>query len=248
MILLISITSVLIVFVIIWYVEPRIFLAIFHRIVFPIRKGKALHIDKALNFKGSELLETQWKLILQELKNVLVSSNPLPKFHNVDKANYKISFDNGPAWRTLILKAYSHWFTDNCKKFPETLKLLSNMPEVSTVMFSILEPHVKIPAHTGKLSGIWRYHLALLVPEGGMCFIEVNGEKYFWREGEGILFNDTFVHSVTNDTDGYRIVLFLDISKRTSYLGHLINNSILYLIRISPIFKKAIKTGALIEI
>jgi beta-hydroxylase len=231
-----------------WYKEPRIFLLIFHRITFSIRKGDALHIDKQLNFAGSILLEKNWPLIYEELKTVLVVSKPLPKFHEVDRSNYKISFDDGPAWRTLVLKAYDGWFTSNCKMFPQTFRLLADLPEVSTVMFSILEPYVKIPPHTGKFSGIWRYHLALLVPTGEGCFIEVKRDKYFWKEGEGILFNDTYLHSVTNNTDGYRIVLFLDITKRSSYFVKAVNKFILHLIRISPVFKRALQTGVINEI
>lgn len=235
-------------FLITWYKEPRIFLLIFHRIAFPIRRGVAIGIDKQKNFDGSMILEENWRLIYKELKSVLVWSKPLPKFHEVDRANYKISFDNGPAWRTLVLKAYDGWFVDNCKMFPETYKILNAFPEVSTVMFSILEPHVKIPPHTGKFSGILRYHLALLVPAEDGCYLEVNGDKYFWKEGEGILFNDTYLHSVSNNTGGYRIVLFLDITKRSSYLGEVINKFILYLIRVSPVFKRALQTGVIHEI
>ena len=231
-----------------WYKEPRIFLLIFHRIAFPIRKGNALHIDKNLNFAGSVLLENNWAIIYEELKALLEVSKPFPKFHEVDKSNNKISFDYGPAWRTLVLKAYDGWFTYNCKMFPLTCKMLDALPEISTVMFSILEPHVEIPPHTGKFSGIWRYHLALLVPAGDGCFIEVNGERYFWTEGEGILFNDTYLHSVTNNTDEYRIVLFLDITKHCPYFANKINKLILYLIRISPVFKRAQRTGIINEI
>ena len=228
-----------------WYKEPRIFLFLFHKVVFPTRRGKALNIDKSVHFPESTILENSWKVICQELEAVISNIRPLPKFHEVDKSNHKISFDNGPAWRTLVLKAYDGWFTNNCKLFPETFRLLKGMPAATTIMFSILEPCAKIPSHTGKFSGIWRYHLALVVPSVHGCYLEVNGEKYFWREGEGILFNDTFLHSVTNNSDGYRIVLFLDIKKRASFVVQLTSNFILSLIRLSPVFKRALKAGVI---
>jgi len=34
-----------------------------------------------------------------------------------------------------------------------------------------------------------------------------------WQEGRGELFDDTFLHYVHNDTDEYRMVLFLDVEK-----------------------------------
>lgn len=227
----------------VWFKEARIFLFMFHKLVFATRKGKALHIDRSIEFPESSILEQNRDIIYHELKNVMENNGNLPKFHEVDSANHKISFDNAPAWRTIVIKAYDGWFTNNCKLFPQTVKLLQGIPSVSTIMFSILEPHVKIPPHTGKFSGILRYHLALSVPQNGQCYIEVNGEKYQWEEGEGFLFNDTYMHSVTNNTAEYRIVLFLDVKKRASFLTGRINKLILYAIRSSPVFKRAKKTG-----
>ena len=227
----------------VWYKESRLYLALFNRLLFRPRHGTALYADKAVYFPGSALLEAHWRQILQELRQLLEAGNTVPKFHEVDGANHKISFPKGPAWRTLVLKAYNGWFTANCEKCPVTYGLLRDMPEVSTVMFSILEPQVRIPAHTGKFSGIWRYHLALQVPENGHCFMDVNGETYYWKTGEGILFDDTYLHAVTNDTNGYRIVLFLDVAKRSSRLTRAVNNGLMWLVRKSPIFSRALKTG-----
>lgn len=232
-----------IIILIIWFKEARIFLFILHKMVYPSRHGSPLNIDKHTEFPESLSLEKNWKVIRQELKNVMLTYSTLPEFHEVDKSNAKISFDNRPAWRTIVIKAYDGWFTDNCKMFPQTINLLQDIPSVSTAMFSILEPHVRIPPRTGKFSGILRYHLALSVPAFERCYIEVNGEKYYWKEGEGILFNDTYLHSVTNDTDEYRIVLFLDIKKKTSFIVEILNKFVLYAIRSSPVFKRAVKTG-----
>ena len=37
-----------------------------------------------------------------------------------------------------------------------------------------------------------------------------------WKEGEGVLFDDTYVHEVWNKTDERRVVLFLDIYRDES--------------------------------
>jgi ornithine lipid ester-linked acyl 2-hydroxylase len=226
-----------------WLKEPRIFLFLFHKIIFSARKGTALNIDKTVHFPDSILLEQNWKVIKAELDQVIMDKYTIPKFHQVDQANYKISFDTGPAWKTIVLKAYNGWFKSNCDLFPKTRKLLEKMPSVSTAIFSILEPHVQIPEHTGKLNGILRYHLALKVPSTGQCFITVNGANYYWVEGEGILFNDTYLHAVTNETDEPRVVLFLDINKKSSSFGNYINKFMLHLVVISPLFKRALKSG-----
>ena len=122
----------------------------------------------------------------------------------------------------------------------------AKIPGLITVMFSILEPGLSIPEHTGKLSGLFRYHLALEVPEKGDCFITIDRRHYYWKKGEGILFDDTFLHSVTNDSEEYRIVLFLDINKHKNYVTDTLNQFFLQLIKWSPMFRRAVRTGKMV--
>ncbi len=65
---------------------------------------------------------------------------------------------------------------------------------------------------------------------------------YSWKEGEGILFDETYLHFVHNDTPYHRIILFLDIKRpfETSLMAY-INDFILYLIGISPHNQKVVK-------
>ena len=44
-------------------------------------------------------------------------------------------------------------------------------------------------------------------------FICVNGEKYSWKEGEGVVFDDTYPHKVYNNTDQDRVVLYIDVER-----------------------------------
>ena len=67
-------------------------------------------------------------------------------------------------------------------------------------------------AHGDPAKGVIRYHLAFKVPrDRENCFIEVDGQRYHWKEGEGVVFDDVFDHWVRNDTDEYRVILFVDI-------------------------------------
>ena len=43
--------------------------------------------------------------------------------------------------------------------------------------------------------------------------IRVGNDFYSWREGRGLHFDDTFNHEVWNDTEGYRVVLFVDFAR-----------------------------------
>jgi len=238
------ITSILVLIAgITWIKEPRIFLFLFNVLFFSHRKGKALNIDKDTFFPDSVLLETNWQVIANELAHVVSSSGELPKLHDVDKVHDKISFDEGPAWRTIMLKAYDAWFMENCERFPETYKLMKNMSCVETAMINILEPHVKIPPHTGKFSGVLRYHLGLSIPTDGECYLTVDGERYHWKNGEGVLFDDTYVHSVENNTNEFRAVLLLDIKKPAPAISKGPIKFLRAIIRSSPIFSRAVRDG-----
>lgn len=237
-----TIVCVILAFVILYIVEPRIFLVVFQKIVFHKGKRKAAFVDKRLHFPECIVIEKNWKSIRDEFQKI-ANGYAIPRFHEIDKANNKISFETGPAWRTVLLKAYDGWFEKNCDLFPTTHGLLAGMQNVSTIMFSVLEPGTVIPPHRGKLNGVFRYHLALQVPASDDCYIVVNNEKYKWKEGEGVLFDDTYLHEVRNQTNECRIILFLDIKKRTTLFLEVLNNFFLKLIILSPLFRKGRKKG-----
>jgi aspartyl/asparaginyl beta-hydroxylase (cupin superfamily) len=75
-------------------------------------------------------------------------------------------------------------------------------------MFSALNPHARIPPHTGPMNGILRAHLGLVVPQG--CFIRVGPDEQTWQEGKVMVFDDSFEHEVFNHSNEVRIVLFMN--------------------------------------
>ena len=109
-----------------------------------------------------------------------------------------------------------------------------------TGFFSILSPGKHIPPHRGPYKGLIRCHLALKVPEPSEnCWIKVGEETSQWEEGKCIVFDDTYVHQVQNDTEGQRVVLFLDIIRPVRFPGSWLNRFIIQLIRWSPYIQDA---------
>jgi len=88
------------------------------------------------------------------------------------------------------------------------------LPEDNLAMCSIMEPGKKLYAHHGPWCGIIRMHLGLIIPKSNPV-INVGKEKYHWKEGELVAFNDTYLHSVHNPkkNGGIRVILFLDINR-----------------------------------
>ncbi len=120
-------------------------------------------------------------------------------------------------WKKFYIKWYGEVLPDARAACPETCALLDRLPEVHLAMFSILGPGAVIPPHTGPFKGCLRYHLGLECPPGGAegpATITVDGEDYSWREGEDVLFDDTYLHEVRNPTEGTRVVLFCDVERR----------------------------------
>jgi ornithine lipid ester-linked acyl 2-hydroxylase len=155
-------------------------------------------------------LEANWKVMRRELDEVLTHHQDLPNFQDISTDQAMLTDDD--RWKTYFFYGYGFKSEPNCARCPETTRLLERIPGMETAMFSILSPRKHIPPHNGPYKGVLRYHLGLLVPEPeDQLGISVGGEKAQWREGESLVFDDTFEHFVWNDTDGTRVVLFLDV-------------------------------------
>lgn len=158
---------------------------------------------------GSSLLEQHAAEIRAELDDLLAERADIPGFHEVDPGQRRLS--DSRRWRAFVLRFYGLDVEANRRRCPKTAHVLDQVPGVHTAFFSIYEPHTRVPRHTGAVKGIVRYHLALVVPDSPDCWIEIGGERHHWKEGEALIFDDTFVHRVRNDTDEIRVVLFVDL-------------------------------------
>jgi len=145
-------------------------------------------------------------------------------------------------WRLMTLKVGDE-ITGKCSEYlPNIAKILKNTPEVISCVLSILEPGVMIPIHVGYYKGIIRYMLPLVVPDDKEnCFLWVNGIKYSWTAGEGVLWDDIYPHKVYNNTNQVRILLYMDIIRPIDGLLGKLNLTILKLIKNSKIVKDEIK-------
>jgi beta-hydroxylase len=134
-------------------------------------------------------------------------------------------------WKTFVFKS-GEFIDENCARCPRTAALLREIPGLYTAFFSVLDPHQVITPHWGYYKGILRYHLGVVIPNDNAdlaCWLRVNsdpyqnaqrdtsaivkGEIYHWREGEGIVFDDNYLHDAANGSDQVRVVLWLDLKR-----------------------------------
>lgn len=222
----------------IWWVEPRFYVFWFQRFFYPV-DWQADFIQPSKVFPQHSLLEANTDLFMQEVEQLIKQHHKVPKAHEVDAYNHEISFANGPGWRTFYLKVYSGWFEENCQQCPQTYAFFKDMPEVITIMYSIMEPGNVIPPHKGELRGFYRYQLPLQVPKQPGCVITVGNESLNYEHGKGFLFDDNVQHGVKNDTDEYRVVLFLDVRKKSNAVVSFFDRLFMSLVVLSPKFKRA---------
>lgn len=181
-------------------------------------------------FEWTKNLEENWQLMRQELDEILKNKEAIPNFQDISEDQKSITKDDN--WKTYFFYGFGCKAEENCARCPETTKLIESVPGMTTAFFSILEPGKHIPAHRGVYKGFMRYHLGLLVPEPReKCRIRVENESRHWKEGKSMMFDDTYDHEVWNDTEGLRVVLFMDVLRPMSFPASVINSGIINLIK-----------------
>jgi beta-hydroxylase len=183
-------------------------------------------------------LERRWPAIRAELDRVLDHRDELPNFQDISVDQASITNDDG--WKTYFFYGYGFRSDANCARCPETAALLSEVPGLKTAFFSILSPRKRIGAHRGPWRGVLRYHLALRVPgPPGAAGISVGGQVAHWQEGHSLLFDDGYEHHAWNDTDGIRVVLFVDVVRPLRPPADQLNRALIAAIGHSPYIRDA---------
>lgn len=189
------------------------------------------------NFPWIPELESHWLEIRRELETVLTFRDDLPAFHRINRDATDIGTER---WKSFFFYGFGHRSDANCARCPRTAALIAGIPGMSTALFSILEPGARLPRHTGPWKGVIRYHLGLMVPKAWKsCAIEVNGEVAHWQEGKSLVFDDTYPHSVRNDSEETRVVLFLDIVRPCRFPGSWVNKAVLKGAAMTPFIRSS---------
>jgi beta-hydroxylase len=201
--------------------------------------GTAPVFDNAL-FPWVAELEARADTIRAELQEVLKRRDELPNFQDVTPGVDAINQDDH--WKTYFFYGYGVRIDANCDACPETERALLRIPGMKTAFFSILAPGKHIPEHFGPYNGVLRYHLALQVPtEADKCRIRIHDQVHHWKNGESLIFDDTYNHEVWNDTDEQRVVLFVDFVRPCRFPGRQLNALLLGIASKLPMLKQARK-------
>ncbi len=185
-------------------------------------------------------LEDNWQTVRAELDEVMKNRDDIPNFLEISPDQKKIDAEAGK-WKTFFLYGYGYKVDKNIARCPKTTELVEKIPGMKTAFFSILAPGKHIPPHRGPYAGVLRYHLGLIVPDPEKIKIRVDKDFRHWKEGDSLIFDDTYEHEVWNDSDQYRVVLFVDFVRPLKGVAKSLNDRIINMITRSPLVQDGIK-------
>ncbi len=219
----------------------ELFIAAERRGVF--RKLPAFERDLS-EYPALAILSDNYPVIRAECESLIRQKLRIPGMEEL--SSYTAGGIHQIAWKSFMFKSGA-FIEENCALAPKTADLLRRLPGLYTAFFSVLEPHQHIKPHWGYWKGFVRYHLGVVIPDDNRdrkCWIRINpqaqdrtqardaieqGERYFWHDGEAVLFDDTFLHDAANESDQVRVVLFLDLARKMPWPLALLNRLFLWI-------------------
>jgi len=169
--------------------------------------AKQPYFDNAA-FPELQKITDNWQVIREEAVR-LQDHIKAAQSHN--DAGFNTFFKRG--WKRFYLKWYGDAHPSARELCPVTSELLSQIPSVKAAMFAELPAGSHLGKHRDPYAGSVRYHLGLQTPNDDRCFIDVDGQVHSWRDGEAVIFDETYVHWAQNASEQTRIILFCDIER-----------------------------------
>jgi beta-hydroxylase len=115
------------------------------------------------------------------------------------------------SWRVFGIWGFGKKIEDHAAHVPETVKVLEQIPGLTTAGFSWFAGGTHLDPHLGFTNDVLRCHLGIIVP--GDCAIRVGTITEPWEEGRVFVFDDTYEHEAWNHSTKDRFILLLDFMK-----------------------------------
>lgn len=170
-------------------------------------------------------IQEQWDVISAEAQNLLAKGYFDQTTNPENNAYYDIGFRTfyKYGWSKFYLKWYGYTHSSALNHCPKTVEILKGVKSVNGAMFSYLPVGSQLTRHLDPVACSLRYHLGLKTPESDSCYINVDGQNYSWRDGEGFIFDETYLHFAKNESQKPRLILMCDIERPMFLIGPFIN-------------------------
>ncbi|WP_374439963.1 lipid A hydroxylase LpxO [Pseudomonas panipatensis] len=165
-------------------------------------------------FPELKVITDNWEMIRAEGERLL-DAGAIKRSEQYNDVGFNSFFKTG--WKRFYLKWYDEAHPSASQLCPKTTALVRDIPSVKAAMFTELPPGARLVRHRDPYAGSLRYHLGLVTPNDERCFIDVDGQRYSWRDGEAVVFDETFIHYAENTTEKNRLIFFCDIERPLKY-------------------------------
>ncbi len=167
-----------------------------------------------------EALQAETPAIIEELQALLPTSNGREAvFHSGELAEENLRGANAqygsPSWSGYYFYRHGEARLENHAACPRTAAALQALPlaripgHAPEVLFSVFSPGTHLLPHRGVTNTRVVGHLPLIVPPD--CALRVGGETHVWKQGEAVVFDDTYEHEAWNRSGETRVVLIFDL-------------------------------------
>lgn len=198
--------------------EPSIFAAPYNVLMYLFSAVPNKPVLPVTTIPELAKLRDNWEIIREEALT-LFDQGRIKASEKYDDWGFNSFFRSG--WKRFYLKWYEDPLPSAQRMCPRTVALLESIPCIKGAMFATLGPGARLREHRDPFAGSLRYHLGLVTPTyPGKCRIFIDGTQYAWRDGEDLLFDETYIHYAENTTDQTRIILFCDVERplRTRFM------------------------------
>lgn len=164
-------------------------------------------------------LQEAWPEIRDEALSLLPQDSNFEDFMGLPPgpkpANYLGGASAQPAWDAFFFYRHAKRYDEHHARAPVTSALLESIElcrvanQAPEILFSVLRPQSTIMPHYGVTNTRLVFHLPLVVPPDCALHVVDRGEHH-WREGEPMMFDDTFLHEAWNRSDRARIIVLMD--------------------------------------
>lgn len=166
----------------------------------------------------TDRLKTDWRIIQAECDMLLAERDSIPPLGRIAAYHRRIAPDD--KWRSFFFEAHGYEVVANRRRCPETAALLDTIPDLVTAFYSVMDPGTHVPRHKGFSKGLLNIHLGLRIPGGAdKCRIQVDDQDRGWKEGEILMFDESFQHEVWNQCDEPRAILFIQVMRPMRWRG-----------------------------
>jgi len=187
-----------------------VILAPYNALMYLFSRVRARPYGDVAQFPELAVLQAHWQEIREEALR-LDDAHRIREATGFNDIGFNSFYRTG--WKRFYLKWYGVDLPSAQALCPRTMELLNGIPSIRGAMFASLPPGARLVRHRDPFAGSLRYHLGLVTPNSPACYIEVDGERYFWRDGEAMMFDETFIHYAENTTDHRRVILFADVER-----------------------------------